>query len=209
MKERINMWEKLKQKSKSLTIWAAGVVLTCGLCANCDLVVNAAESNFVIEAEMLPSGEETYDIQLNVENLGTDWEGTVRVIVDESYNRPSAYDTAISLPQGSEKQFVVKVPEDSVEETDGTVWVSLWNKKNKKVAEREIKRLLLEEAECLTLGILSDEYSSLTYLDMGGETFYFGGDEYPIRLEELKQGSLTDRLEAVDFVVIDTYNTDI
>ena len=47
--------------------------------------------------------EETYDIQVTVENLGEDWEGTVRVMVDESYRMSTAYDVKLSLPEGSEK----------------------------------------------------------------------------------------------------------
>ncbi len=203
------MWEKCKRKGKRLTPWALGMAVMLLLFGGKEMAVRAADSNFVIEAGILPANEETYDIQLNIENLGADWEGTVRVIVDEEYRCPAAYDTVISLPQGSEKQFVVKVPVDSIEDTDGTIWVSLWDKKGEKAAGKEFKRFLLGDAEALSMGILSDEYSTLTYLDMGGEELYFYGDEYPFSLQELEQGSIADMLDALDFLVIDTYNTSI
>ena len=59
------------------------------------------------------------------------------------------------------------------------------------------------------MGILSDSYADLTYLDMGGEEVYFYNDFYPVRLVELQQGGLEDALDALTFLVIDKYNTDI
>ncbi len=172
-----------------------------------------AEENtaFSIEAQILPSDKETYDIRLTVENLGADWEGTVRLMVDEDYRRPSAYDTVISLAQGSKKQFVVKVPIDSVSSTDGTVQVTLLDKKSHKIAEKEFKRLLSEEMKSLPIGILSDDYPALTYLDMGGEAvyFYYSDGGRPIKLEELNQDNLEEMLDSLTFLVIDKYNTGV
>lgn len=59
------------------------------------------------------------------------------------------------------------------------------------------------------MGILSDAYSKLTYLDMGGQNIYFYNDLYPIKLVEMQQGSLVDELDALTFLVIDEYNTSI
>lgn len=164
---------------------------------------------FSIHAEMLPSDKETYDIRVTVENLGADWEGTVRLKMDEDYRRPSAYDTILSLARGSRKQFTVRVPRNSVESSEGDVTIGLFNKRNHKVAEKQFKRLLSEEMDALSMGILSDEYSTLTYLDMGGQTLYYYGTYYPIRLVELHQDDLTDSLDGLTFLVIDQYHTDV
>ncbi|MCM1112150.1 MAG: hypothetical protein NC399_02730 [Muribaculum sp.] len=163
-----------------------------------------------IEAEMIRSGRDTCDIRVTVENPGENWEGTARLLVEPGRYRPvTAYDTVLSLPQGSTKQFVVRVPQESLEDMSGTVRVVLLDKKSNKSAEREFTRLLQQDASALSMGILSDAYSDLTYLDMGGETFYFQCAEYPIRLVELKQENLTELLDTLTFVVIDQYNTDV
>lgn len=166
-------------------------------------------SSFMIEAEALPQDERSYGVRVTVENLGENWEGTVRLTLTEIYNTPSAYDTAISLPQGSKKQFVLRVPKESAEDTNGTVKLELLDKKSKAVAQKEFYKLLLKEMDSLTMGILSDEYASLTYLDMGGTELYFYGRNYPVRLVELSQDNLEDSLEELSFLVIDSYNTGI
>ena len=163
-----------------------------------DMMITAhaeSESAFSIEAELLPGDTETYDIRLTVENLGADWEGVVRLTVNESYRKPSAYDTALSLPQGSRKQFVVRVPMVSIDSTDGTVIVTLLNRDDEEAAVKEFKRFLTGQMEALSMGILSDAYADLTYLDMGGEEIYFYNDFYPVKLVELQQGSLKDELD--------------
>ena len=165
---------------------------------------------FSIQAEMMPSDKETYSIRLTIENQGADWEGTVRLTADEGYRAPCAYDTALSLPQGSRKQFVVKVPiNSSLSNSSGTVTVTLLDGKERQVDQREFRRLLTGQMDALSMGILSDAYSKLTYLDMGGRELYFYYDLYPIKLVELQQGSLEEELDALTFLVIDQYNTSI
>ena len=168
------------------------------------------DSAFSIEAEALPSDRGTYNVRLTVENRGEDWEGTVRVIVEEQYWKPCAYDTALSLPQGSRKQFVVSIPMNSISSsTNGTVNVALLDRKGEETAKQRFNRLLEGELEALSMGILSDAYGKLTYLDAGGEELYFYDEFYPVRLVELQQGALADALDALTFLVIDQYNTGI
>ena len=65
------------------------------------------------------------------------------------------------------------------------------------------------QAKTLSMGILSDEYLSLTYLDMGGNEIYYQGNNYPIKLVELNQDNLAGTLDALSFLVIDSYNTSV
>ena len=200
-----------KMKMRGLLAALTFMILFSGIfCEDAMMTVQAKPKDaFVIEAEVMPSDKETYGVRLTIENGGQDWEGTVRLIVDEDYRIPSAYDTALSLPQGSRKQFVVSIPINSIASTNGTVVVTLLNREDEKTAEKEFKRLLTGEKEALSMGILSDAYSKLTYLDMGGLDIYFYNDRYPIKLVELQQGSLADELDALTFLVIDQYNTGI
>lgn len=173
------------------------------------MVVQAAAEDFKIEAVKVSADEDTFNIQVTVENQGKDWEGYVRLMVEEDYLSPVAYDTVISLPEGSVKQFVVRVPVYSVESTDGTVYVQLVDEKNKEVAEKKFKSLLREESDMLAMGILSDNYADLTFMDMGGNTLYFYRDNLPIHLEEVSNDTLTEELENLVFLIIDSYNTEI
>lgn len=193
-----------------LTVLSAALLLGSLLRRDALMTARAAsEDGFIIDAEVLPSDAGAYSIRLTVGNSGDDWEGAVRLVVDEDYRVPCAYDTWLSLPQGSRKQFVVKVPVDSVESTNGTVVVSLVDKKEEKAAEKEFKRLLTGPMDSLGMGILSDAYQKLTYLDMGGDEIFFYNDRYPVRLVELQQGSLVDVLDSLTILVIDHYNTSI
>ncbi|MDE5866389.1 MAG: hypothetical protein K2H31_07310, partial [Lachnospiraceae bacterium] len=177
----------------------------------------ADKSDFKIDAEMMPSGIYTYDIRLTVENTGKDWEGTVRVTVDSSYSayyNDCAYDTVISLPQGSTKQFVVRIPiprdgTNSMSRTGDGVKVTLIDGNSNVAAEGTFKQLLNNGVDALTMGILSDDYSSLTYMDMGGQKLYYYSDDYPIRLVELNKDNLSDSLDSLTFLVIDKYNTGV
>ncbi|MCH5257071.1 MAG: hypothetical protein J1D87_07240 [Lachnospiraceae bacterium] len=201
----------IQKKKRSLLVTLALMILLGGLLHKDTVMTVRANpgSAFSIEAEMMPSNKETYDVRLTVENQGEDWEGAVRLIVEEDYRKPVAYDTALSLPQGSKKQFVVKVPVNSVDNPNGTVIVTLLNKKGEEIAKKEFKRLLVEQMESLSMGILSDAYSQLTYLDMGGGEIYFYDKLYPIKLVELQQGNLEEMLDTLTILVIDHYNTGI
>ncbi len=206
------MGNRISADKRLLMLLILGIML-CGICmGRSDMTVNAKEKTFIIDAEMLPGNQSVYEIQLQVENKGDDWEGTVRLRLNEnSYSglNDCAYDTELSLPQGSTKQFVVRVPKDSIERTDGVVQVSLIARDEQEVAKKEFKRLLQMEEDAFIMGILSDEYTSLTYLDMGGSEFYYYSRSYPIKLEELTSDNLADSLARLDFLVIDSYNTGV
>ena len=204
-------------------IW--GIVL-CGIgTGSACMTVNAEEQNgieeqtgtgeqtFILDAKILPSEQSAYVIQLKVENQGPDWEGTVRLMMTElitiGASNNCAYDTHLTLPQGSTKQFEVRIPKDSIDRTDGVVQVTLFAQNGDKVAKQEFGRLLQAEVDSLGMGILSDEYRSLSYLDMGGNEFYLDGRNYPIRLEKLDQDKLADSLDGLIFLVIDCFHTDV
>ncbi len=201
-----------KKTDQRLFILFALAILFCSVClGTVSIIAKAAGQIFDIDAEVLPSGKNTYDIRLTIENQGTDWEGIVRLRGNGSYGeqRGCVYDTVLSLPAGSTKQFVVKIPKDSVSSTSGIVKITLLDKESNVTAQREFDRLLQDEADALYMGILSDTYSSLTYLDMGGNEFYYGNSYLPIKLSELNQSNLIDSLDTLHFLIIDSYDTSV
>lgn len=188
-------------------------IVFCGVCmGRAGMTVRAEEETFIMDARVLPSDQSVYEIQVTVENRGKDWEGTVRLRMTEGpYEvlNDCAYDTELALPQGSTKQFVVRVPKDTLDRTDGVAQVTLLDKKADMVAQKEFGRLLQAEVDSLMMGILSDEYRSLSYLDMGGDEFYYNGKGHPIKLEEMDQDKLSESLDALNYLVIDSYNTGV
>lgn len=202
----------MNYKKKKYILAALALVVLLGGMLSADAVITArakSDDAFSINADVLLSDQYTYDIRLTVENRGADWEGVVRLEVSESYKKPSAYDTALSLPQGSRKQFVVSIPAIGLDSTDGTVTVTLLDRKGIEIQEKVFSRLLVGQIQSLSMGILSDAYSDLTYLDMGGAEIYYYDDLYPVKLMKLQQGSLVDELDSLTYLVIDQYNTDI
>ncbi len=212
------VWKMINKGKKAKRILAALLMVTAlaGMSPAGKVDVRAMEQDavdsdtFEIDAKVAGADENTYNISVSVENQGADWEGIVRVVADEDYLVPTAYDTVLTLPQGSEKQFVVKIPKGASDASgSGSVKIQVLDKKSKVLETRTFSKLLLEQMECLSMGILSDDYSALTYLDMGGNTIYYKSGQFPIKLEELKQDNLVDALDALTILVIDKYNTDI
>ncbi len=203
------MQGKSKQKRRILPTLGLCMLMCLTFFAGAELTVQADEEDFVIEAVKLVAEEDTFNIQVTVENQGEDWEGSVRLMVDEEYMSVAAYDTVISLPEGSVKQFIVNVPKGTLENSNGTVNVYMVDKKFKIVAEEKFKNLLREEADMLAMGILSDNYADLTFLDMGGTRMYFYRENLPVKLSEVTKDTLIEDLESLVFLVIDSYNTEI
>lgn len=205
----MRMQGRKKQKRRILPTLGLCALMCLVLFAGTGLTVQADKDDFVIDAVKLAADEETFNVQVTVENQGEDWEGSVRLMVDEEYMSVAAYDTVISLPEGSVKQFVVNIPKVTLENSNGTVNVYMVDKKSKVVAGGTFKNLLREEADMLSMGILSDNYADLTFLDMGGTRLYYYHENLPVKLTEVTKDTLSEDLESLVFLVIDSYNTEI
>lgn len=188
-----------------------GILFCSAWTGSSGMAADAGEQAFVIEAQVYPSNAPTYDVLVTIENMGEDWEGMARLTLRDSYGSIDncSYDTALSLPQGSKKQFTVRIPKNSMSRTDGIVLIELFDNKSKKTTEKSFNRLLQGGTDALVMGILSDKYSSLTFMDMGGNEVYYGSRTYPVKLMELNQDSLIGTLSALNFLVIDNYNTSV
>lgn len=193
--------------------WIMGVLLCCIWIGVMCMRVRAGEQDFIIDAQVYPSDMPIYNIGLTIENLGENWEGIVRLTIESRYGGTDdcAYDTVISLPQGSKKQLTVRMMKDSIDTTDGAVRVTLIDKKSKVTVQKDFDKLLQQGADTLMMGILSDTYSTLTYLDMGGNEVKVHQQDhsYPVKLKELNKDNLRDSLADLNFLVIDNYDTSV
>lgn len=172
------------------------------------------DDDFTIDAKLsVSSSAESFDITVEVTNDGPDFEGTVRVIADNGGSRTCAYDTVISLSEGSTKQFVVSIPISSLDiyyngyGQTGTMIVVLLDQNGNKVITEKYSRFFQDYQERVSVGILSDKYDELDYFGLRGNTMFIINNNYPIELIELSKNTLTDELEQLDYMIIDQYDT--
>lgn len=203
------------KKKEILRFLIIGILLSVLLFSLCEKNVYAANTAdtvgsqevFQIEAELLPS-KDIYISRINITNHGKDWEGTVRVLAWENYYKSAAYDMELILPQGTTKQFEIKIPKTCFTESTGHMSILLMDGK-KIIREEKFHSFFRDELDVLKMGILSDKYSLLTFMDAGGQGVHIGNFYFPVKLEEMNNDNIQDSLETLHILVIDTYNTDI
>lgn len=175
------------------------------------------DDDFTIEAELsVSASSESYDILIEITNDGPDFEGTARVIAENGGSDTCAYDTAISLSEGSTKQFLISIPISSLDQyyysgygQAGTLYVTLLDEKELTVTTEKFSRFFQDFQEKVEIGVLSDAYTELDYLGVNGNTLYIINDNYPLELVELSKDTLADELDRLDYLVIDQYDTSL
>ena len=191
-----------------------GVILVCLLCVGlvaCPQHIAAETKDtgvFSGEVILLKQENHAYVYQVNLENHGADFEGTARVLfkadVEDTH---CAFDMPIILPANGKKQYTLTVPELNVQDCRGKGYLILLDKDEKEVASITLKDLLVnQEKKGFRVGILSDHYDKLRYLDMGGEDYAIYEEEQPVVLQELKADTLEDSLDGLYYLVIDQYD---
>ncbi len=197
----------------------AAIVLSVTVFAVFGLHARAGKSDyddddFTIKTELsVSASSESYEILIEIANDGPDFDGTVRVIADNGGSSTCAYDTAISLSEGSTKQFTVSIPVSSLDVYYSgygqarTLYLILLDDKGNEVTTEKYNRFFQDYQDKVPVGILSDAYDDLSYLDMNGNAVYLFNDNYPLELVELSKDNLTDELDRLDFLIIDQYDT--
>lgn len=157
--------------------------------------------------EMLKQDGENNVVQVTVANSGEDFTGTVQVIFAGNRYDNCAYMTDITLPAQGKKQFTITVPAQVMEKARGLCSLSFLDRKGKVIRSVELKNVFGGTMTGIKVGILSDDYQSLTYLDAGGDDFSIRGNvNLPLQLVELNQGNLRENLDGLYFLVIDQFN---
>lgn len=182
-----------------------GVILVCLLCVGllaCPQHIAAETKDtgaFSGEVILLKQENHAYVYQVNLENHGVDFEGTSRVIFKaDAEDTHCAFDMPIILPANGKKQYTLTVPELNVQDCRGKGYLILLDKDEKEVASIALKDLLgNQEKKGFRVGILSDHYDKLTYLDMGGEDYAIYEEEQPVVLQEIKADTLEDSLDGL------------
>lgn len=141
---------------------------------------------------------------ITIENTGDNFEGTVQIIIPENdYN--VMYEKDISLAKGTKKTVVLTVP---VHRYTDKVNVRIVNQKDKVVFSETEKCNVLYSLKELNIGVLSDDFTALSY--MSGQAI-FSYSDITTKIYELTQETMPEdwkALQMLDAVVISDYSTD-
>ncbi len=167
-----------------------------------------AEGVFSGDVKVLKQEDGKYVVQVTVENSGEDFTGTVQAIFGAGFDN-CAYNTEITLPAQGKKQFTISVAERSVNTVYGLCGLNFIDETGEVIQSISLKDVFGNVRSGISVGILSDQYSDLTYMDAEGEPFYIQGRNYPLSLVELDNDNLTGYLDGLYFLIIDRYNVSV
>lgn len=146
-----------------------------------------------------------YVMQVTVENSGPDFSGTVQVVFASGSSRNCAYNTQLTLPSQGKKQFTIHVLERAADVIRGLCSLNFLNEQGDLLQAVSLKNVFGNTAAGIPVGILSEDYAGLTYLDAGGTELYLQDFSSPLALVELTADNLQSHLSGLYFLVIDQF----
>lgn len=162
--------------------------------------------DFSGKVEFLRQEEGRYVFQVTAANAGNDFTGAVRLMFASHNTEACAFDTELVLPKDGQKQFALAIPENAVDSARGTCEMSFLDEKGKLLETITFKNVFGNAKSGFGVGILSDSYDDLTYLDLGGADFDALGKSEPIKLIALDQENLAANLDGLYYLVIDRFD---
>lgn len=194
---------------RRITAMAAVLVCILGLIAGAKDVALADEAapknTFTGSVGLLKQDGSNYVMQVTAGNKGEDFTGTVQVVFANN-GENCAYNTEITLPAQGEKQFTLTIPERTVDIMRGVGKMNFLDERGNVLQSISLKNVFGNTMAGIPVGILSDNYSSLTYMDAGGQDFSIQGMNYPLDMIELNADNLSAYLDGLYFLVIDQYD---
>lgn len=153
-------------------------------------------------------GVALYDMPLQMQvtvKSNKDFSGYVRVVPQKDYGEKAiAYGEDISLAAGASKTFSFGITSLS---NDGRFSVALLDDKDK-VIYSEIDTVSLEGGDSVYVGVLSEDYSGLTYFDAAKVDF--AGYEQQVNLLELTSENFPEdssTMNFLEYLLIDNFDT--
>ena len=165
------------------------------------------EKVFSGDVKLLKQENSNYVMQVTVGNTGEDFSGTVKVVFANTERDNCAYNTELSLPSQGEKQFTLTIPQRAADAVRGLCAVNFLDDRGKLVETISLKNVFGDTVSGIPVGVLSEKYTDLTFMDLGGQDFYVNNMAYPIDLIELDEDNLSGYLDGLYFMIIDAYDT--
>ena len=155
---------------------------------------------------MLKKEDMGYVLQVTVENAGKDFAGTVQVIFAGSNYVNTAYNTEIVLPAQEKRQFTLSVPDTAIDTVSGRCTLRFLDRRGRMLQSVQIKDIFGRAAAELTVGVLSENYAGLDFMEADGEYIDFRNRKYPLKLVELNGDTLREQLDGLYFLIIDQFD---
>jgi len=141
---------------------------------------------------------------ITIGNTGENFDGSVQVITPKNeYN--VMYEKDVSLARGTEKTVMLTVP--IMNYTD-KVNVRIVNRKDKVVWSESVKCNVLYSLTDVNIGVLSDDFTALSYMS-GQPLFSYSG--LTTKIYELNENTMPEEwmaLQMLDVVVVTNFSTD-
>lgn len=191
--------------------FAKGMFFLCLLSLLCMVgrpVIDAKPANpFSGEVSLLKEEEDSCVLEVKVANQGEDFEGVVRLLfTGNDSDSNCAYDMQMTLPSAGEKQYTITVPKSNIIQTRGKGILAFMDQKEKVLQTVPFKDLFQGKTSGFQVGVLSDHFDRVTYMDLGGETYYLRNSEKPISLVEIKPEELETQLDGLYYLIIDQFD---
>lgn len=154
------------------------------------------------------TGDDYYDVTITAYSDLLDFSGYARLSIVNAIDDSIEFDTRIVLPEKTEKSFTIRIPETGDMNGDFSIELSLLDdKKNPVYSCRDDDLFVAAMAEAVYIGVLADDFSKLTYLDLNGQKIYKVDQELPIELVELTADNIGNEIEKLTYMIIDDYDT--
>lgn len=182
----------------------------------CCPVLYAKDSGLTGEVSVIRTGDDFYVCQIQTENNGQDFEGTVRLafmrdleeddIEDEDIG--CVFETPVNLPQGSKKQFTMMIPREELDYQGGSGLLLFLEKSGKVVQKISFENIQEGKLKEIRTGVLCDHFDKLSYLESDDSfiLWYYKNHPGQVRLVELDKDNLRDSLDSLHFLIIDSFD---
>lgn len=163
--------------------------------------------SFSGDVAVLKQEDSGYVMQVTVENDGEDFTGTVQVVFAGSDVGNCAYHTDITLPAQGKKQFTLNVARTAADTTRGGVCaLNFVEESGDTLQSIQLKNLFENAMTEIMVGVLSDDFDSLAFLEADGETIDIRNRNYPLKLVELNGDNLEGKLDQLYYLIIDRFD---
>lgn len=155
---------------------------------------------------MLRQENNGYVMQVTAANSGADFTGTVQVVFPGSDSENTAYNTEITLPSQGKKQFTFHITNTAVDKSQEICMLNFLDEKGDVLQSIELKDVFQDVVKEVSVGILSEDYAGLGFLEAKGETIETNNGYFPVKLTELNPGNLKEELDGLYYLVIDQFD---
>ncbi len=151
-------------------------------------------------------------VRITITNQGKDFTGEVRLYADYDYMTDRAYGKEISIPAGGTKDVSMAMYYDS---SANAYAIQILNEKGELVYQRKINQNMLQDDGSSIVGILSDDFASLNYID-GKEVKWVrdaSTNDFTYvnlkcaKLDEKNMPDIASALATCNIIVIDNFDT--